>query len=65
MNQPIQSEFPEIEECIQENERLVEQAKKDARERFYNSQPLPYFENPSNDSEKLFNLQFKYLKNGD
>lgn len=65
MNQVIQSEFPEIEECIKENERLVEQAKKDARKRFYNSQELPYFEKPGNDSEKLFNLQFKYLKYGD
>ena len=65
MNQPIQSEFPEIELCIQENNRIVEQQKKDARREFYNSQALPYFENPGNDSEKLFNLQFKYLKNGD
>ena len=65
MDQPIQSEFPEIELCIQENQRIVEQRKKDARREFYNSQELPYFENPSNDSEKLFNLQYKYLKNGD
>ena len=65
MNQPIQSEFLEIELCIQENKRIVEQQKKDARREFYNSQDLPYFENPGNDSEKLFNLQFKYLKNGD
>lgn len=65
MDQPIQSEFSEIELCIQENLRIVEQKKKDARREFYTSQKLPYFENPSNDSEKLFNLQFKYLKNGD
>lgn len=65
MDQPIQSEFPEIELCIQENKRIVEQQKKDARREFYNSQDLPYFEHPGNDSEKLFNLQFKYLKNGD
>ena len=65
MNQPIQSEFPEIELCIQENKRIVEQQKEDARREFYNSQDLPYFENPGNDSEKLFNLQYKYLKNGD
>lgn len=65
MVQPIQSEFPEIDACIQENQRIVELAKKEAREQFYNSQELPYFENPSNDSEKLFNLQYKYLKNGE
>lgn len=65
MDQPIQSEFPEIELCIQENKRIVEQQKKDARQEFYNSQDLPWFENPGNDSEKLFNLQFRYLKNGD
>lgn len=65
MDQPIQSEFPEIELCVQENLRIVEQKKKDARREFYNSQELPYFENPENDSERLFNLQFKYLKNGD
>ena len=65
MDQPIQSEFPEIELCVQENLRIGEQKKKDARREFYNSQKLPYFENPENDSEKLFNLQFKYLKNGD
>ena len=65
MNQVIQSEFPEIEECIRANERLVEQKNKDARKRFYNAQELPYFKEPSNDSEKLFNLQFKYLKYGD
>lgn len=65
MDQPIQSEFPEIELCVQENERIVEQKKKDARREFYNSQELPYFENPGNDSERLFNLQFKYLKYGD
>lgn len=65
MDQPIQSEFPEIELCVQENKRIVEQKKKDARREFYNSQELPYFEQPCNDSEKLFNLQFKYLKNGD
>ena len=65
MDQPIQSEFPEIELCIQANKRIIEQQKEDARREFYNSQDLPYFENPGNDSEKLFNLQFKYLKNGD
>ena len=57
MDQPIQSEFPEIELCVQENLRIVEQKKKDARREFYNSQKLPYFENPENDSEKLFNFQ--------
>ena len=41
MNQVIQSEFPEIEECIRANERLVEQKNKDARKRFYNAQELP------------------------
>ena len=65
MDQPIQSEFPEIELCIQANKRIIEQQKEDARREFYNSQDLPYFENPGNDSEKLFNLQFKYLKYGD
>ena len=65
MEQVIQSEFPEIEICVQENKKLVQQAEKTAREQFYNNQDLPYFENPENDSEKLFTLQYKYLKNGD
>ena len=65
MVQPIQSEFPEIEECVQENQRLVDEQKEAARRDFYQLQDLPYFENPQNDSEKLFNLQYKYLKNGD
>ncbi len=61
----IQSEFAEIELCIQANKKLVEQAETKAREQFYNSQELPYFENPKNDSERLFSLQYRYLKNGD
>ena len=65
MKQPIQSEFPEIEKCICENKRIVEEQQKEVRQKFYNSQNLPYFDNPMTDSEKLFNLQYKYLKNGD
>ena len=65
MDQVIQSEFAEIEICIQANKKLVEQATKTAREQFYNSQDLPYFEKPTNDSESLFTLQYRYLKEGD
>ena len=65
MDQVIQSEFPEIEQCIRENKKLIEQAESKARKQFYKSQELPYFENPQNDSERLFTLQYKYLKNGD
>ncbi len=61
----MQSDLFDVEYYEQINENLVQQKTKKAREEFYNSQSLPYFENPKDDSEKLFNLQYKYLKNGD
>lgn len=61
----MQSDLFDVEYYEQINENLVQQKTKKAREEFYNSQSLPYFDNPKDDSEKLFNLQYKYLKNGD
>ena len=61
----MQSDLFDVEYYEQINENLVQQKTKKAREEFYNSQELPYFENPKDDSERLFNLQYRYLKNGD
>ena len=61
----MQSDLFDVEYYEQINEKLVQQKTKKAREEFYNSQELPYFENPKDDSERLFNLQYRYLKNGD
>lgn len=65
MKESIQLEFPEIEQCVRINRMRDEKKKEAARKEFYNRQELPYFENPQNDSERLFTLQYKYLKNGD
>ena len=61
----MQSDLFDVEYYEQINENLVQQKTKKAREEVYNSQELPYFENPKDDSERLFNLQYRYLKNGD
>ena len=61
----MQSDLFDVEHYVQVNEQLVQQKQEKAREEFYSSQELPYFENPKDDSERLFNLQYRYLKNGD
>ena len=61
----MQSDLFDVEHYVQVNEQLVQQKQEKAREAFYSSQELPYFENPKDDSERLFNLQYRYLKNGD
>lgn len=63
--QVIQQELFDVEEIVQKNRELVEEAQKKARQEFYDSVEIPYFAEPQNDSEKLFNLQYRYLKNGD
>ena len=65
MKQVVQSDLFDVEAITVENLQYFEQQEKAKREQFYSEAELPYFENPKNDSEKLFNLQYKYLKEGD
>lgn len=65
MKQVVQSDLFDVEAITAENLQYFEQKEKAKREQFYSETELPYFENPKNDSEKLFNLQYKYLKEGD
>lgn len=65
MKQVVQSDLFDVEAITAENLQYFEQQEKAKREQFYIEAELPYFENPKNDSEKLFNLQYKYLKEGD
>lgn len=65
MSGVIQENLFDVEAAEAENRRFLAEKEKAERSRFYSSAELPYFENPANDSERLFNLQFRYLKNGD
>lgn len=65
MKRVAQSDLFDVEAITAENKRLIAEKEKANRDRFYSNVELPYFEAPKNDSEKLFNLQFRYLKNGD
>lgn len=65
MRQVIQEDLFDVEAITAENRRFVAEQEKANRAKFYRVVELPYFEAPKNDSEKLFNLQFRYLKNGD
>lgn len=65
MSQVIQENLFDVEAAAAENRRFLAEKEKEKRDRFYGNIELPYFENPENDSERLFNMQFRYLKNGD
>lgn len=63
--QAVQQELFDVDEIVQINQQIVAEAEAQARQEFYDAVEIPYFEHPQDDSEKLFNLQYKYLKNGD
>ena len=65
MSKIMQPNLFNVEECIAENEKLVQQREQQERQEYYSIAEIPFFENPQNDSEKLFSLQYKYLKQGD
>lgn len=61
----VQEDLFDVEECIAENKQLQHQKGQQERQEYYKSVSLPYFDEPKNDNETLFSLQYKYLKNGD
>lgn len=65
MRQVKQQDLFDVEAVTAQNRDIVAQKEKVCREQFYSEVELPYFETPQNDSERLFNLQYRYLKEGD
>lgn len=61
----VQPELFDIEQCTAENNKALQKKEEQKRRAFYQTVDLPYFANPQNDEEKLFSLQYKYLKSGD
>ena len=65
MRQVVQLDLFDVEAVAAQNREIIAQKEKECRDQFYSEVELPYFEEPKNDSEKLFNLQYRYLKQGD
>lgn len=61
----IESDLFSIDECIKENKKIKEiehqQKNLDARKKL----TLKTYQNPQNENEWMFNLQYEYLKNND
>ena len=62
--QKVQEDLFDVEECIAENEQLQHQKGQEERQLYYKSVDLPYFEDPKDDNQMMFNLQYQYLKEG-
>lgn len=65
MSKVAQPELFDVEAISAANDKIVQERELLCRQAYYEAVDLPYFENPQNDSERLFNFQFKYLKEGD
>ncbi len=65
MSKVMQPDLFDIEAISAINDKIVKEKEQLTRQAYYEAVDLPYYENPQNDSEKLFALQYKYLKNGD
>lgn len=65
MSKVVQPDLFDIEALSAINDKIVKEKEQLARRAYYEAVDLPYYENPQNDSEKLFTLQYKYLKDGD
>lgn len=65
MGKVLQDTLFDVEAITVVNQQIVADKQRDKRNEFYQVADLPYYDNPQNDSEKMFNLQFRYLKNKD
>ena len=65
MGKVLQETLFDIEEITSVNQQIVAKQEKDKRDEFYQGAELPYYDNPQNDTEVMFNLQFRYLKHKD
>lgn len=55
----------DIDEITAVNQQLIADKERDKREEIYQGAELPWYDNPQNDNERMFNLQFRYLKEKD
>ncbi len=62
MQKVFQPDLFDVEASMEENREYLQMKEQAARQAYYEAVELPYYENPQNDSEKLFSLQYKYLK---
>lgn len=53
-----QPDLFDVEECVKSNQKLK-------RTEYYNSVELPWFDKPQDDNQRMLNLQYQFLKNGD
>lgn len=65
MGKVLQDTLFDIEEMTALNQQIVASKEKKQRDEFYQGAELPWYDNPQNDSEVMFNLQFRYLKKKD
>ena len=65
MGKVMQGDLFDVEEIVEINRNIVADREKKGREEFYDRTALPYFENPKDDNELMFTLQYRYLKNKD
>jgi hypothetical protein len=65
MQKVFQPDLFDVDAVLEMNQEFLQKKEQEARQAFYDTVELPYFENPQNDSEKLFSLQYKYLKERD
>lgn len=65
MQKEAQPSLFDIEAIVAENQKVVEEKESLQRESYYEKIKLPYFDSPQNDNERMFNLQYRFLKNND
>lgn len=65
MQKEAQLDLFDIEAVVAENQKVVKEKECQQRCDYYKTITLPYFDNPQNDNERMFNLQYRFLKNND
>lgn len=59
----LQSDLFDVENITQTNEQLKQKQQEEQNIKARQSLELPYYSNPKNDSERLLNYQYEYIKN--